>query len=537
MPTSKPTCHACRARKVKCDGKQPACGRCTLADRDCSYVKQRQFSFRHSTLSSRAAREQSQTQTRAASESDYGTTPPAQASEHTYQTPSPSAELEHPHTPFNPLIRSSPHSDNGQQLGQDSPDARFISPEEVISPLSYLTPGISTTRSSVDNVAVPKSRERWSEELSPLEGELMHFYVGNIGPWLDVTSPERHFTYTVPTLSHTYPVLRHAILACAAHILRLISPQPRPDLATHEATTQSACLTLLIPLLNSQSSSPSSTAALQDEVVLATIVILRMSEQYAEFHVDRQFHLVPQAFDHFHTTTSPSSTTLGGLREATFYNFVRADIRMAIFGRCGTRLEMDKWPLDTALLSDADWANQMTYFCAQAINLCFNPGAAGVMGRGELEGRVDAWRGGLPVSFRPYYYCAEGEGEGGFPVVRFLCPWHVAGLQFYHAAKILLRTTFFEDQGGFTDMLQYNKHISANILSHARLLCGISFSNDHHGCRINSSHLLALGAQFFNGRQEQIRVLNYFDMLRDTSAWPSYECRKMLEEAYGVVSP
>lgn len=31
------------------------------------------------------------------------------------------------------------------------------------------------------------------------------------------------------------------------------------------------------------------------------------------------------------------------------------------------------------------------------------------------------------------------------------------------------------------------------VLMHVRMLCAISFSNDHFGCRINASHLIALG--------------------------------------------
>lgn len=180
------------------------------------------------------------------------------------------------------------------------------------------------------------------------------------------------------------------------------------------ADYQNRCLEILIPLLDNRD-------AFQDEVVLATIAILRMSEQYEEFHVDRQFHLVPQAFDHFRAV-GPSSTTLGGLREATFYSYVRADIRMAILGRCGTRLKMDKWPLDTTLLSDADWANRMTYLLVQAINLCMGEDAPGLLPRTALLQQIDEWRENRPASFEPYYY--HESDDDPFPIVRLLCPWH-----------------------------------------------------------------------------------------------------------------
>jgi hypothetical protein len=162
--------------------------------------------------------------------------------------------------------------------------------------------------------------------------------------------------------------------------------------------------------------------AVRDEVVLATIVILRMSEQYDEYHDDRQFHLVPQAFSHF-VAAGPSSTALGGLREATFYSYVRSDIRMAILGRCPTRMQLDSWPLDTSSpVSDADWANRATWLTVQAINLCYGVGGPGVLPRDDIVRLVDEWRDRAPDTFEPYYY--DDSPTRPFPVIRLLCPWH-----------------------------------------------------------------------------------------------------------------
>lgn len=93
----------------------------------------------------------------------------------------------------------------------------------------------------------------------------------------------------------------------------------------------------------------------------------------------------------------------------------------------------------------------------------------------------------------------------------------VVGLQFYHASKILLATHNPPD-ALFSNALDFNKHVEvytypllshlvhrrqmtllnpccgqAKILMHVRMLCAISFSNDHYGCRINASHLIAMG--------------------------------------------
>ncbi|KAK8204307.1 hypothetical protein M8818_005152 [Zalaria obscura] len=74
--------------------------------------------------------------------------------------------------------------------------------------------------------------------VNALEASLFKFYIEHGGPWLDITSPSRHFSLTVPRLAISNPVL------------------------------------------------------LSDETLLATLVILRHVEQYAEVPDDRGAHLM-----------------------------------------------------------------------------------------------------------------------------------------------------------------------------------------------------------------------------------------------------
>lgn len=217
-------------------------------------------------------------------------------------------------------------------------------------------------------------------------------------------------------LAKQHPLLTYAILTCSAHILRLLSPH-RDDLQREEDHNQHKCVQLLIPLLDNLA------LAVGDEVVLATIVILRMSEQYDEYHIDRQYHLVPGAFSHFNAN-GPSSTSMGGLHEATFYSYVRSDIRMAILGHCGTRISLDAWPLDTRYPSnDADWANRMTWLLVQSMNLCYGgKDTRGLLPRHQLERFIEEWKGNLPETFEPYYF-RDTEWDD-FPIIRLLTPWH-----------------------------------------------------------------------------------------------------------------
>lgn len=229
-------------------------------------------------------------------------------------------------------------------------------------------------------------------------------------------------------------MLHFAIIACSAHILRLLDKR-RIDLTDKEEEYQSKSVRLLIPVLNNLES------AVQDEAILATIVILRMSEQYDEYHFDRQCHLVPGAFVHLGPSTS-SSTSGGGLLQATYYSYVRADLRMAILGQCSTRISLESWPYnENSPSTDADWANRMTWLLVHAINLCYGKDIRGVMSYLQLNTLIDGWRANLPSTFEPYFY--TDEPRDAFPIIRLLCPWNgrspaIHGLEFLDLTELIV---------------------------------------------------------------------------------------------------
>ncbi|GKZ75404.1 hypothetical protein AnigIFM56816_000056 [Aspergillus niger] len=464
------------------DGFQPVCGRCSKSNRSCRYPQRRSgaIAFRHSRLSTLVAQAEVFTQNDK-NNAPVSTQPPASTPvvADTSQVPSTSPFLADPVVsatlPVND--RTLPHN----VIRSPTSESRGADPSPFLLPraLDTSSPTWPFTRSLLFYRQGPRA-------LTTIEGELLHFFVQNVGPWLDVTSPERYYTYAVPRLSLQCTLLHTAIMACSAHILRLLNPE-RTELSTEEDRYQSTCINLLIPILNDVGS------AVQDEAVLATITILRMSEQYDEYHVDRQCHLVPGAFAHLDPSVQASTRT-GGLLQATFYSYVRADIRMAILGRCSTKISVASWPLDESYPeTDADWANRMTWLLVHAINHCFGRECPGLLPRAQLDELIDAWRINVPDTFEPYYY--EEQERDSFPVIRLLCPWHIVGLQFYHTAKILLASHFPPPHTNIntTNTLTYLHHLKSTILPHVHALCAISFSNDHFGCRINASHCVAMG--------------------------------------------
>lgn len=276
-------------------------------------------------------------------------------------------------------------------------------------------------------------------------------------------------------------------MACSAHVMRLLDPN-RTELEGKVEEYQAECVRLLISFLGKFE------YAVQEEEVIVTMTILRMLEQYDECHIDRQHHLVPDAFMHMGKDML-SSTLLGGLLQTTFYSYVRTDIRMAILGQCGTRISLDRWPLDEdSPSSDADWANRMTWLLVHAINLCYDSAASGVMPHEQLVSLVEKWKAEVPSSFEPYFH-SQGSRDA-FPVMRFVCPWHgmfipviplffwfcfamlmlnypAVGMQFYHASRILLAARRMADQH-FRDVLHFNNNMKVSSIKRIPPHIGLS---------------------------------------------------------------
>lgn len=99
--------------------------------------------------------------------------------------------------------------------------------------------------------------------LSYREAYLVHYFATHLGYWLDCTDASRQFTRKIPILVKQSPILLHAVLSYAA---RHVGDAEMAEQA-HER-----CVELLIPSLSSE------TVA-DDDILMCTIVILRVFEQ------------------------------------------------------------------------------------------------------------------------------------------------------------------------------------------------------------------------------------------------------------------
>lgn len=212
------------------------------------------------------------------------------------------------------------------------------------------------------------------------------------------------------------PVLYAACLAYASNVLCL-----RGNLAyeVYERFHGEA-IAALIPLLSPQ------YEAHDYEVLLATTVILRMSEQFTELSEDGLYHLqgANSLFAMAGDQWSPACT---GLKGAAFWTYLRESIRICFLNEqaCPFDLGMiNERFQETSTTTEETWANQITYLMAQLCSACWShedPTARALMRR-NVRARLEEWRESVPESFKPWSFIRDK--YQAFPSMKFLAPWH-----------------------------------------------------------------------------------------------------------------
>ena len=233
---------------------------------------------------------------------------------------------------------------------------------------------------------------------------------------LDIVSPARHMCQTIPSLALSRPVLYYACLAYASHIKVL---NGELDASVEEQYGNEA-ISLLIQALATHSSNNET-----DEALLATSVILRMSEQFAEIGDDAQRHL-GGALSLFTTTSTKWSSFQTDALGTTFWIYIRQSLRLCFLDEVGCRFDINLIEKDTTFTpaADAVWTNRMTYLLAKTCNTCFaekDRNAQNIQ-LDELRVTLDLWTRSLPPCFNAWYF--RDDDFDLFPTIQFLSAWH-----------------------------------------------------------------------------------------------------------------
>lgn len=215
----------------------------------------------------------------------------------------------------------------------------------------------------------------------------------------------------------TEPVLYYACLAYASHVLFL-----KGDVDEYvQEQYQNKAIELLIPLLSPH------FAPATDGALLATTVILRMSEQFSELADDAQHHL-HGAYSLFATTGEKWSPFHIDVRGVAFWIYLRESIRVCFLNEHGCQFDLDIVDDEKTTTSAPEevWANKISYLMARLCNACWGDFDERVKEsmRAEIQTSLEEWKAQLPDTFQPW--CFSCKDYEPFPVIKFLSPWHGA---------------------------------------------------------------------------------------------------------------
>lgn len=133
----------------------------------------------------------------------------------------------------------------------------------------------------------------------------------------------------------------------------------------------------------------------------------------------------------------------------------------------------------------------------------------------DLWSELQAWRQNRPKELLELDFDEEGSGSTGtsFPFVLFAASCAISSNQLYHTACLLLL-----DIKPPSVNLSHMGSTSATLW-HARRICGISMTNEHHGCLNNAIQPLWVAGRLLSHPTEHRAVVNLIKRIEVLTGW------------------
>lgn len=435
-------CNRCRTRHYKCDGKQPKCGRCTQARKDCVYETGRRF--RRSSIQESFSDAQ-----------PWVSLPPriqfldessevrSQYTDDSYQ---PFSSNDHSPVPDSSKSGRSPDDVAAPPFSVATPGDGFtvlslLNSESPVQPQPRNAPARSQhNRTALGAFQSPEASTFVYQQppgqpiLWPLEHEqeamLLQHYIENVALFFDMVDNECHFGVHVVQRAKKNSTLMNAILALSA---RQLSRTTDFDPYIADAYYQ-RCFDTLIPALNEN-------VAIKEESLLAATIILRLLEEMniSVIGSDPQGHLfgtqaiIRAAEQSYAATSGPS------FRQAIYWAAFRQELWISLMTQRAFQLHI--FPADRSLepANDSIWATRTIAHLADVSNFAFGEGRHSIARYSQLMDENKSWKTCRPDSFDPFFYRQDRDGSGlNFPDIRFHEKSHVMGMQYNTLAHMLL---------------------------------------------------------------------------------------------------
>lgn len=359
-----------------------------------------------------------------------------------------------------------------------------------------------------------------SFELRPAQEYLLwKAWTEEVSLWLDKFDPQTHFRDYFPIIAKERPHLKYAMLSLSARYLesRNSGVAPSLTLALYQHTIQ-----LLLPQLYMRD-----TAVIASCVILCVLEMFSCSPKAWRRHLDGCASLM-QSLD--------IRGDGGGAEEAVFWCFSRMDLCGGLISLERTLIPVEKWTSDSVSevsVSTYPRASGFQYYAKMASNILAqtmdlfsayhaSEGAFGFSAANPLEseayGRrwrrlfevIQDWFDTRPMEMLPVMAMSAKDCGSPFPTVLYSNAAAISGNQFAHTAAILMLQRKPRD-------LALGKVRS--ILWHARQICGIALSNDHHGAWTNTVQPIWIAGKLMSHPQEHGAIVCLLRRIERETGW------------------
>lgn len=361
------------------------------------------------------------------------------------------------------------------------------------------------------------------------EGEecaLWKNYFDEIAPWLDKFDKDRQFQHILPTMTKNHDYLRYSMLALSARQLELKETTPTDrSLALYQEAIH-----LLLPDLPTRS-----TAVIATCVILCVLEMLSCSPKAWQRHLDGCASLMEAV---------GINGFVGGIEGALFWCFARMDVCGGLISSVKTLIPISHWASKRTIEADVElfrstkefeqWANYAVYLIAHVLDLLAMPSEiiqAPTRNDPKFRARwlklwkyICDWHHRRPAPFIPTMTIPSSDSSP-FPTILFSNPAAISGNQLHHTASILM----LQNQPPAVRLASKPR----SILWHARQVCGISISNDHHGAWTNGIQPLWIAGRCMSHPSEHKAILELLGRIERESGWSTRWRADDLKEFWG----
>lgn len=391
----------------------------------------------------------------------------------------------------------------------------------------------STTEHTHTKLPLPSNEQDLMQD--PGTMALLCNYIMEVAPWLDMFDHDSHFGSVIPHLAHSSPALMYAILAISSR-----QAERRGTDLSSESTTLELYQKAIHNLLPSFERLEVSTVAAC--VILCVLEMMSSSPSSWRKHLEGCAALFSAA--------GITGFTPDSICRSLFWCFARMDLSCSIIEEEPPIISCENWlaPQSSgmAVTNDAAhglftgtsapqppkaaphemYANYAVFLGARVSELLQHESPRDPVYTKEwndLWSELMAWETNRPAELLPL---AIVEHTTPFPTILYTNGPAISGNQMFHTSAI--RMLLARPKASIISKL------SKSVLWHARQICGISQTNDHHGCLNNALQPLWIAGRQMSHHTEHKAILDMLERIENTTGWAMRWRGEDLKEFWGI---